>query len=77
MKVYRIEELEVPERQPLPPEAWLTVRDAAAWLGVSRMTILRYAEEGKLSSVEEASAGRYGHRLMVSTSDLNVLAVRP
>lgn len=73
MRVYRINDVTLQPGDLLPPESWVKVKDAAAFLGVSQMTVLRHVEEGRLRVETEPSAGRYGHRLFINTSDLNTM----
>jgi len=69
MKVYRI--IELSDNAPsLPRDTWVRTKDAAAWMGVSNFSILRFAEEGKLAAIDEPSAGRYGKRVYVWSNDL-------
>lgn len=69
MKAYRIVEFPSTTKA-LPRDTWLRTRDAAAWLGVSNYTVLRWVEEGKVAAIEEPSAGRYGKRTYVWANDL-------
>ena len=69
MKAYRIIEF-ADDARALPRDTWVRTKDAARWLGVSNFSILRFAEEGKLATIDEPSAGRYGKRVYVWSNDL-------
>jgi hypothetical protein len=71
MVAYRVIEVRANARD-LPADAWVTVHDAARFLGVSGEQVRRLVAGGTLAALKvHASPGPAGFRFLISTDDLN------
>jgi hypothetical protein len=69
IKVWRLEE--IPEDADRLPAGYVSLADAAKWLGVTTEALRKAIRSGRLAAERERSSGKQGWRYVVRTADLN------
>ncbi len=70
IRIWRLED--IPEDAGELPEGFVSLADAAKWLGVSPEAVRKAIRSGRLPAQRERSSGKQGWRYVIRTTDLNL-----
>ncbi len=69
IRIWRLED--IPEDAEELPEGYVSLADAARWLGLTSEALRKAIRSGRLPAQRERSSGKQGWRYVIRTEDLN------